>query len=518
MSRDGYSQSFSFGPIERRGLVGGLRLSQALVLVAGSGSAILAVRSLPAGRGLAFGVAAIGVACVVAFLPVRGRSIEQWLPVIGSWMLLTVRGGRTFRSSLPAQGVVAQLDGAGVRGGQSLPEALDGCQILSVPADGGHEVGAFLDPALGTLTAVLAIRVRAFGLLAEADQERRLSRWGRVLAGLARNDGVVRRVCVLERTVPADGDQMQRYLVEARDRALPVADAVFRSYESLLRSAGDVTQDHELFVGLQVDERRAAGRARRLRGAEAASSLDLACRVLVRELISFASRFEPADVVVDGALSARMLSRAIRLAFDPYGRERANRLAVVNGEVAGAPPSAFGPLAADTGWDSYRTDSAVYRTYWIAQWPRLPVGPAFLAPLLLNAQVVRSVGITLEPVPPDRARRAVEAAVTSDEADEQLRGERGFRTTARRLKQQQGTLRRERELAEGHQEVRFAGYVTVSARDPDELELACDHVEQAAHQAYLDLQPLWGQQDVGFTQGALPIGRGLRPASPLGGA
>jgi hypothetical protein len=328
---------------------------------------------------------------------------------------------------------------------------------------------------------------------------------------------VVRRVCILERTVPADGDEMQRYLVEARDRALPLADNAVRSYEALLLSAGDVTQDHELFVALQVDERRAASRARRRHG-DPATARELACGVLVRELMSFGSRFEPADVVVDGALSPRMLSRAIRLAFDPYGRERANRMTVANPDRAGADPAAFGPLAAYTSWDSYRTDSAVHRTYWIAQWPRLAVGPAFLTPLLLNAQVVRSVGITLEPVAPDRARRAVEAAVTSDEADEQLRAERGFRTTARRLKQQQGTLRRERELAEGHQEFRFAGYVTVTARDPEELDAACDQVEQAAHQAYLDLQPLWGQQDAAFTQGALPIGRGLRPANPLGGA
>lgn len=131
---------------------------------------------------------------------------------------------------------------------------------------------------------------------------------------------------------------------------------------------------------------------------------------------------------------------------------------------------------------------------------------------------MRSVAITIEPVSPDRARRAVEAAVTSEEADQQLRTERGFRTTARRLKQQQARLRREQELAEGHQEVRFAGYVTVSGRDLDELEVACERVEQAAHQAYLDLQPLYGQQDLGFTQGALPIGRGLRPSNLLGGA
>jgi hypothetical protein len=518
MSRDGYSETFSFGPIERRGLVGSLRVSQAAVLVGGCGTAVVLVRSLPAGRGLVLGVATVGLACLFAFFPIRGRTLEQWAPVVAAWTALRVRGGRRYRSSVPEQGVVADLDGSRMRVGDDLPEALAGCEILSVPVDGGHRVGVFSDPSLGALTAVLAIRVKAFGLLAEAEQERRLARWGRVLAGLARNDTVVRRVSVLERTVPSDGDEMQRYLVEARDEALPVTDLAFRSYEALLQSAGDVTQDHELFVALQVDERRAAGRARSRRKGDAASARELACGVLVRELISFASRFEPADVVVDGALSPRMLSRALRLAFDPYGRERSNRIAVANPGAAGVDPAAFGPLAADTTWDSYRTDSAVHRTYWIAQWPRLPVGPAFLTPLLLNAQVVRSVGITLEPVAPDRARRAVEVAVTSDEADEQLRAERGFRTSARRLKQQQGTLRRERELAEGHQEVRFAGYVTVSARDDDELEAACDQVEQAAHQAYLELQPMWGQQDVAFTQGALPIARGLRPANPLGGA
>ncbi len=517
MNREGYSQSFTFGPIERQGIVGGLRLSQAGVLVGGCAAAVLIVRALSAGRGLAFALAAMGAACVVAFAPVRGRTLEQWGPVLASWLVLSLRGGRTYRSEVPASGVVARLDGSEAERQPHLPPALAGCDILAVPVEAGQSVGVFRDPGLGTLTAVLAVRVRAFGLLAEADQERRLGRWGRVLAGLARNDSVVRRISVLERTVPSDGDELQRYLVEARDRSMAPADPALRSYEALLRSAGDVTQDHELFIALQVDARRAAGHGRRGRRPGAAP-VDVACSVLVRELLTFASRFEPSDVVVDGALSPRMLARAIRLAYDPYGRERANRLAVVSPETAGCDPAAFGPVAADANWDHYRTDTAFHRTYWVAQWPRLAVGPAFLTPLLLNAQVVRSVAVTLEPVPPDRARRTVEAAVTSAEADEQLRTERGFRTTARRIKQQQATLSRERELAEGHQEVRFAGYVTVSGRDLDELEQACDQVEQAAHQAYLDLQPLWGQQDVGFTQGALPIGRGLRRANPLSGA
>jgi hypothetical protein len=414
--------------------------------------------------------------------------------------------------------VLGSLDGTDIRFESELPDTLAQCELLAVPVGGEHEIGVFRDPALDALTGVLAVRVRAFGLLGERDQERRLERWGRVLGGLARAGGTVRRVSILERTVPADGDELQRYLLEARDGALPPSDPALRSYQALVQSAGDVTQDHELFVALQVDERRAATRAGAGARDRVSSRVDLAAAALVRELTALASRFDPADVVVEGALSPRMLARALRLAFDPYGRERLNRLAVTSPETAGVDPNAFGPIATEVAWDTYRTDSAVHRTFWVSQWPRLPVGPAFLSPLLLSAPVVRSVSVTIEPVAPDRARRSVEAAVTAEEADEQLRAERGFRTTARRRKQHQAAVRRERELAEGHQEVRFAGFVTVSARDEAELALACEQVEQVAHQSYLDLQPMWGQQDLAFTQGALPIARGLRSSGPLGGA
>ena len=55
----------------------------------------------------------------------------------------------------------------------------------------------------------------------------------------------------------------------------------------------------------------------------------------------------------------------------------------------------------------------------------------------------------------------------------------------------------------------------MSARDDDELERSCEEVAQAAQQAYLDLQPMWGQQDVGFICGALPLCHGLARAGLL---
>ena len=513
---DASARAYRFGPLERRGLVGGLRHGQLAVLATGAAAAVIVFRAVSGGRGLLVGLLLAAAAATVAFVPIRGRPPAEWAPVLMRWLRLSACGGARYRSTQPLAGVSAPLDGTELRRERDLPDSLAGCEILGVPVDPGQDVGVFRDPALGALTAVLAVRVRAFGLLGEAEQARRLARWGQVLAGLARNRTPVRRVGILERTVPSDGDELQRYLVEARDRALPVTDPALRSYEALLDCAGDVTQDHELFVALQVDERRACARAGRLAHGRHSTRQETACAVLVRELTTFATRFDPSDVTVEGALTPRMLARAIRLAFDPYGRERLNRLTAASPDLAGADPSACGPTAADVAWSSYRTDGAVHRTYWVAQWPRLAVGPTFLSPLLLDGQAVRSVAIVLEPIAPERARREVEAQITTDEADEQLRAERGFRTTARQRRALSGARERERELADGHQEVRFAAYVTVSARDADELEVACDRVEQAAQQAHLDLQVMWGEQDLAFTHGALPIARGMADDAPLG--
>jgi hypothetical protein len=259
-----------------------------------------------------------------------------------------------------------------------------------------------------------------------------------------------------------------------------------------------------LFVALQIDARRAWREVKRLgRGNDGAVAL------LLRELETLAERLAGADVQVQGALPPRMLARTLRDAYDPYGRSYRNRLAALEPELAGVPLAQAWPLATDAGWSEYRTDSAVHATYWVAQWPRIDVGATFLAPLLMQTGVLRSVATTMEPVPPSLAIRKVEAARTTDIADEQTRERTGFMTTARKRLQQEATVRREQELADGHAEFRFAAYVTVSAPDADGLERSCAEVEHAAQQARLELVRLYGQQPQAFTF-TLPLGRGLR--------
>jgi hypothetical protein len=202
-------------------------------------------------------------------------------------------------------------------------------------------------------------------------------------------------------------------------------------------------------------------------------------------------------------LTTSHLATLFRTSFDPYVRAA---LAGSSGEVS--EHSAW-PLGAVEGWDHYRTDGAVHSTYWIAGWPRIEVGGLFLDPLLSASGVVRTVAVTFEPLSVDRAIREVEAQVTRDQADRALRSRFGQAETARQQQAYGATRRLEAELAAGYGEVRFAGYVTVSAPDLDQLRVACADVKRDAGRARLELRDMYGQQVEGFTF-TLPLCRGLR--------
>jgi hypothetical protein len=155
------------------------------------------------------------------------------------------------------------------------------------------------------------------------------------------------------------------------------------------------------------------------------------------------------------------------------------------------------------------SDGALHATYWIGAWPRMDVSPMFMDALLGRSSAVRTVAVTFEPIPPERSTREVEAAVTRDRADRELRHRIGQSETARRRQAQEATLRRESELAAGHNEVRMTGFVTVSGRSSQDLGRACAEVLEHAARARLELHRMYGQQAEAFTF-TLPLCRGLR--------
>jgi len=376
-------------------------------------------------------------------------------------------------------------------------------QVLAHAVPGGaHSIGVVKDRRLGTYTGVLAVQGKSFALLDAPEKSRRLAAWAGVLAGLAREGAAVHRVQWVERTVPDSGDELGDYL--KKNIAVPPDSRLARSYLEIVDEAGPVTQEHEVYVALQIHAGR-CGRA-----IKAAGGGDFgACEVLRRELGAVATSLTGIEVSVEGALTPRLIAHAIRTGFDPSSREGLATIAARDSDRVGASIAAAGPMAADESWGVYRSDGGWHATYWIAEWPRIDTDADFLAPLLLRTEVMRTVSLVMEPISPLRAIRSVEAARTSAAADEELRQRAGFVLTTRRKKEQDSLADHERDLSDGHAFYRFSGYITVTASTHDELVAACGEIEEAAGRCFLDIRRLVGAQAEAFTY-SLPLCRGLR--------
>jgi len=166
------------------------------------------------------------------------------------------------------------------------------------------------------------------------------------------------------------------------------------------------------------------------------------------------------------------------------------------------------PMATTERWGCLRTDATWHAVYWVAQWPRIDSAADFLASLLLVDDVRRTVSVVMEPIGPGQAARQVEQARTAGIADAELRQRGGFLATARHRREAETLADREAELADGHAQYRFCGYVSVTAGELDALDMACGRTEQAAAQAGLELRRCYGDQRRAFVA-TLPLGYGL---------
>lgn len=506
---------YRFGPLERRGLIAGWRGGQIGVVAVGAVLAIVVLRRRPTPLTVVAAVIVVAACVAVAWWPIAGRTAEQWLPTVVRWGATARLGGRRRRPGVESAGHCIGADGApclvplvgsrasgrlGIRatgeptsvGARSGP--YEGLRVLAFDArQADAPMGVVFDARTKTYTAVLTVLGQSFALLGGAEKERRVASWAAVLTSLSRERSVVHRVQWVATTIPDDGAAVSGHL--ASHASLPADAPAHRSYATLLDVAGPDTSRHEVHVAVQVRATGPAARAMRaLGGGDVAG-----CAVLSREVASLRRQLVGADIPVERVLDERSLAAVVRRAIDapPAGARR-------------CPPCGVSwpwPLVMEAEWGALRADGSWHATYWIAEWPRVDVGPEFLGPLLLGS-VRRSIAVVMEPLSPAQAVRHAERARTADIADAELRRRGGFLSTARRAREAELATRREEELADGHASFRFSGYVTVSAVTREQLSAACDATEQAASQCRLELRRLYGDQERAFTC-TLPLARGL---------
>jgi hypothetical protein len=494
--------TYSFGPRETRGVVLGLRAGQLLALSIGVLGAITAIRSGPGIVSLLAGLLIASLMGLVALMPVGHLTIEQWAPAVAGYLWRGLAGQRRWTSRAHLAG---HRSGAPFR--QPLPRSLQGVEIMGLGPvlAGGREMGYLKDRRRAAYAAVLAVRGDSFALLDRAEQDLRVSMWSSVIAGFGLRSSVIRRLQWVDRTLPEDREALDRYLEDCR--AADADPEAVSSYRELIEQATSAAQRHEGFLVVQIDQRRVWKQARQ----NGERDLDkVAGLMLYQQLRELEEWLRSAELGVDGHLTVRGLAGCLRYGFEPE-RRGLDAVRERGGGEAGPAAGCAGPTASDERWAYYRTGRWYHATYYVEEWPRVEVGPDFLRPLLLGAvesPYLRTVSMALEPVPSHRANLEVRRARVADVTDERQRQRLGQLVTARQDREREHTERTERELADGHVSVRFAGYVTVTAPNATELENACSEVEQQAAQARLVLSRVYGDQEMAFTL-TLPICRGL---------
>ena len=453
---------YTFPPLARRGVILGLDAAQILTLITGCLAALAVATSVPGGLAVPTAVLLLCGAAAVAVWPAGGQPAVGWLPVAAAWLARRARG-----PVLDAR----PLDGLGARPvRRDPPVAPNGVRLMELaPAAGQDPVGVARDARAGTWAAAMAVRGRAFSLLDAEAREHRLDCWRAVLGTIARPGSPVARVQWVERSGPLSS---LPGVATASGQAAAKA-----SYEDLIAATGPTIQAHDVWIVLAVNGRR-----------RTAEQPHVALR---RELRLLEGQLLQADLQPQGVLGLDALTAAVAC---PHSR---------SGRFAW-------PTAAQESWAALRTDGEWHATFWIAEWPRTEVGSDFLLPILVGSGR-RTVSVTMAPVPAGRALRAARAARTADIADAELRQRAGFLPSVRRDLEADGTTRTETELAAGHCEFRFSGYVTVTATDRESLETACAEAEHSAQGARLELRRLYGRQAEAYTW-TLPLGRGLRPS------
>lgn len=421
------------------------------------------------------------LSAVLTWMPIAGRPVVEWIPVAG-WLLWRTTGGQLLyrrRIVAPRPAGTLALPGDMAR----LREHVD-------PETGA---GMIHDPHQGTLTVVCEIRHPAFVLLDPAEQHRRVTSWGRVLATVCRS-GRIATLQVLERTLPDSGTGLAEWWAAHGTRDDSWAST---TYQELIDRAGPAGERHATTISLSLDMKAAARQIR-----TAGGSLRGAAAVLRQEMSTLTAALRAADLTPTGWLTPGQIAVILRSAYDPAVAATLER----HGEL-GQSLATAGPVAVIETWTNLRTDSAHHAVLWISEWPRSMVYPGFLAPIVLSSGIGRALSLIYTPLRTDQAARDIRKKKVEHISDAAQRRRIGQIEDAAQTAEYEDVLQQEADLTAGHGVLRVTGLIAVSAPGSEELDAAVSAIEQAAIQASCETRRLVGQQAQAFTAAALPLAR-----------
>ncbi|SEE47655.1 hypothetical protein SAMN04488561_1447 [Jiangella alba] len=470
----------SFSRLSRRGILLGLSWPR-LLAVAVSVTTMVAALYVGGGTLLVLAGPVWVGAAALAWVPVGGRVLVEWIPIAARWAWRASGGQLIYRRRIVAPRPAGTLALPG--DAASLREYVD-------PATGAAMIH---DPHARTLTAVCGIEHSSFVLLDPCEQQRRVTAWGRVLATCCRS-GRLATLQVSERTLPDSGsglaDWWRRHGSDDHSWAAT-------TYRELIARAGPAGERHATTLSIALDLNAAA---RQIRAAGA--GLKGAAAVLREEMTTLTAALRAADLTPTGWLDPGQLAVVLRSAYDPAIAATLDRHGHLGRDLATA-----GPVAVTETWDRLRGDTGHHAVLWISEWPRTAVYPGFLTPLVLTSNTRRTLSLLYTPVRVDQAARDLRRRRTEHLSDAAHRARLGQIDDPTHTAEYHDILQQEADLTAGHGILRYTGLIAITATTPDQLDTAIADIEQAAIQAGCETRLLTGQQAQAFTAAALPLCR-----------
>ncbi|MET4639604.1 hypothetical protein ABIE24_002849 [Mycetocola sp. 2940] len=422
-------------------------------------------------------------AAAIVCVPISGRKIVEWVPIVARWVWRAAYRQLTYRRHIVRPRPVGTL---------ALPGDASALREWDDPESGAVMVH---DPHSQTLTAIVWVSHPAFALLDPGEQHRRVVGWGRVLASACRS-GRIARLQVSERTLPDSGTGLAEWW---QQHGIDDDTWAATTYRDLIERAGPAGERHETTISLSLDvaacSRQIRSQGGGMRGAAA---------VLRQEMTALTGALRAADLIVGDWLAADELASILRTAYDPAVAVDLERHPGIGRDLATA-----GPVAVAESWDRLRSDSAFHAVLWISEWPRSQVFPGFLSPLVFTNGILRVVSLHYLPVRADQAARDLRKKKTELLSDAHQRRRFGQIEDASATAEYDDLLQQEAELTAGHGVLRTTGLVCITAPTVDELDAAVASIEQAAIQASCETRRLVGQQAQAFTAAALPLCRSV---------
>ena len=463
------------------------------------GSAVAITMLLVAPMALkALGAAFCAVCWLAGFAPYRGRTYVAWWEISRAHKRLLRTGRAEWKSAAPTRGML--FDGTPLE--VDPPPGIGRLTWFTCPSSRG-DLAVVLQHDLRVLSAALEVEGESvFAAQDQDDQEQTLRLFQDLLDGLGNGRTGISRLAWYARVFSGDPEAHMRDVERRHDPEAPAR--LLNSYRGLASAVTGSAEEYKLWCVASIDVTPQLLSA--ANDYDGPADFGMA-REVTKEVDDLIGRLERAQVRVVGPLDEHDLATAIHSSYDhrlhPVVEAPLTRVTAWPASVNAKP---WDHVAART-WQG--EEPVLLATAWWYQWPQIAVGANFLASLLLRAgSITRTSAVVMDLQRAEAALARSMAERTS--AEGRARGD----ARAGQLENPVDTMGRT-EMASAAQQhaagaagVVMAGYVTIAATSPAELESHKRDIEAAAARSHLGLQWCDGEQYRALAN-TLPLARGL---------